>query len=241
MVWYNVFFGKTEKVAQWFGVPYHAEEHHAEGHDDHGKDGHGKDGHAMAKDGHDDHAKDDHAKDDHAMAKDDHSKDGHSKDAKPHYVLAGKPGEGAIYAGVNNDVLNEAHYVPKWVKISPFIAMLTGFIVALWFYIWNPSMPARVAAANRPLYLFLLNKWYFDEIYDAIFVKPAQALGRFLWKRGDGTVIDGFLNGVAMGIVPFFTRLAGKAQSGYIFTYAFAMVVGIVVLITWMTLSGGAH
>jgi NADH-quinone oxidoreductase subunit L len=241
MVWYNVFFGKTEKVAQWFGVPYHAEEHHAEGHDDHGKDGHGKDGHAMAKDGHDDHAKDDHTKDDHAMAKDDHSKDGHSKDAKPHYVLAGKPGEGAIYAGVNNDVLNEAHYVPKWVKISPFIAMLTGFIVALWFYIWNPSMPARVAAANRPLYLFLLNKWYFDEIYDAIFVKPAQALGRFLWKRGDGTVIDGFLNGVAMGIVPFFTRLAGKAQSGYIFTYAFAMVVGIVVLITWMTLSGGAH
>ncbi|MCG7494767.1 NADH-quinone oxidoreductase subunit L [Thalassobius sp. Cn5-15] len=241
MVWYNVFFGKTEQVAKWFGVPYHAEEHHAEGHDDHGQDGH-----AMAKDGHDDHAKDDHAHDDHAMAKDDHSKDGHSKDghdkdAKPHYVLAGKPGEGAIYAGVNNDVLNEAHYVPKWVKISPFIAMLTGFIVALWFYIWNPSMPARVAAANRPLYLFLLNKWYFDEIYDVLFVKPAQALGRFLWKRGDGTVIDGFLNGVAMGIVPFFTRLAGKAQSGYIFTYAFAMVVGIVVLITWMTLSGGAH
>lgn len=119
--------------------------------------------------------------------------------------------------------------------------MLTGLVVALWFYIWNPSMPARVAAANRPLYLFLLNKWYFDEIYDFLFVKPAQALGRFLWKRGDGAVIDGFLNGVAMGIVPFFTRLAGKAQSGYIFTYAFAMVLGIVALITWMTLSGGAH
>ena len=217
MLWYNVFFGKTDQVAKWFGVPYHAEEHH----DDHAKD---------------DHAKDEHANDDHGAAKGDHG-----KDAKPHYVLAGNPGDGAIYAGVNNDVLNEAHYVPKWVKISPFIAMLTGFIVALWFYIWNPSMPARVAAANRPLYLFLLNKWYFDEIYDFLFVKPAQALGRFLWKRGDGAVIDGFLNGVAMGIVPFFTRLAGKAQSGYIFTYAFAMVLGIVALITWMTLSGGAH
>lgn len=212
MLWYNVFFGKTDQVAKWFGVPYHAEAHH------------------------DEHAKDDHAKDDHGAAKDDHG-----KDAKPHYVLAGNPGDGAIYAGVDNDVLNDAHYVPKWVKISPFIAMLTGLVVALWFYIWNPSMPARVAAANRPLYLFLLNKWYFDEIYDFLFVKPAQALGRFLWKRGDGVVIDGFLNGVAMGIVPFFTRLAGKAQSGYIFTYAFAMVLGIVALITWMTLSGGAH
>lgn len=217
MLWYNVFFGKTDQVAKWFGVPYHAEEHH----DEHAKD---------------EHAKDEHAKDDHGAAKDDHG-----KDAKPHYVLAGNPGDGAIYAGVDNDVLNEAHYVPKWVKISPFIAMLTGFVVALWFYIWNPSLPARVAAANRPLYLFLLNKWYFDEIYDFLFVKPAQALGRFLWKRGDGLVIDGFLNGVAMGIVPFFTRLAGKAQSGYIFTYAFAMVLGIVALITWMTLSGGAH
>jgi NADH-quinone oxidoreductase subunit L len=66
-------------------------------------------------------------------------------------------------------------------------------------------------------------------------------MGRFLWKRGDGGTIDGFLNGVAMGIVPFFTKLAGRAQSGYIFTYAFAMVIGIVVLIALMTLSGGAH
>ena len=103
-------------------------------------------------------------------------------------------------------------------------------------------MPAnRLAANQRPLYLFLLNKWYFDEIYDAIFVKPTVELGRFLWKRGDGNTIDGFLNGVAMGIVPFFTRLAGKAQSGYIFTYAFWMVLGIAALVTWMSIGGGAH
>jgi NADH-quinone oxidoreductase subunit L len=102
-------------------------------------------------------------------------------------------------------------------------------------------MPARLADNNRPLYLFLLNKWYFDEIYDAIFVRPAKALGRFLWRRGDGGVIDGTINGIAMGIVPFFTRLAGRAQSGYIFTYAFAMVIGIVVLVTWMSFIGGGN
>ena len=72
-------------------------------------------------------------------------------------------------------------------------------------------------------------------------MRPAKTIGRFLWKRGDGTVIDGTLNGVAMGIIPFFTRLAGKAQTGYIFTYAFAMVIGIAVLVTWMTMSGGAN
>ncbi len=108
-------------------------------------------------------------------------------------------------------------------------------------YIVNPKLPKRLAESQRPLYLFLLNKWYFDEIYDFLFVKSAKALGRLLWKRGDGNVIDGSLNGVAMGFIPMLTRLAGKAQSGYIFTYAFYMVIGIAALVTWMTLSGGAH
>ena len=94
--------------------------------------------------------------------------------------------------------------------------------------------------ANYPIYKFLKNKWYFDEIYDAIFVRPAKALGRLLWKRGDEATIDGTINGIAMGIIPFFTRLAGRAQSGYIFTYAFAMVIGIVVFVSWMTFIGGA-
>ena len=102
-------------------------------------------------------------------------------------------------------------------------------------------MPARVVANQRPLYLFLLNKWYFDEIYDVLFVKSAKALGRLLWKRGDGKIIDGTLNGIALGFVPMVTRLAGRAQSGYIFTYAFAMVIGIVVLVTWMSFTGGGN
>ena len=137
-------------------------------------------------------------------------------------------------------MINAAHVVPAWVKVSPFVAMLIGFGLAWLFYIKDPSLPRRLATQQRPLYLFLLNKWYFDELYDVIFVRPAKWLGGFLWKKGDGNVIDGSLNGVALGIIPFFTRLAGRAQSGYLFHYAFAMVMGIVILVTWMTLFGGA-
>jgi NADH-quinone oxidoreductase subunit L len=137
-------------------------------------------------------------------------------------------------------MINAAHVVPPWVKVSPFIAMLIGFAIAWLFYIKDPSLPHRLATQQRPLYLFLLNKWYFDELYDVIFVRPAKWLGNFLWKKGDGNVIDGSLNGVALGIIPMLTRLAGRAQSGYLFHYAFAMVLGIVILVTWMTLFGGA-
>ena len=211
-IWYNSFFGHTDSVAKFFGVPYaEAGEHSAEG------EGHGET--AAADAGHGEAA----------------------KGGEHHYVFAGQPGEGAIYVGPDNDILNEAHEVPTWVKVSPFIAMLLGFVTAYWFYIVNPKLPKRLAESQRPLYLFLLNKWYFDEIYDFLFVKPASMVGRLLWKRGDGNVIDGSLNGVAMGFIPMLTRLAGKAQSGYIFTYAFFMVIGIAALVTWMTLSGGAH
>ncbi|WP_300583884.1 NADH-quinone oxidoreductase subunit L [Marivita sp.] len=215
-IWYNSFFGHTDTVAKFFGVPYaEAGEHAAEG------DGHGE-----------------------TAAHGETADAGHGEEAKGgehHYVFAGQPGEGAIYVAPDNTVLNDAHEVPKWVKVSPFIAMLLGLATAYWFYIVNPKLPKRLAESQRPLYLFLLNKWYFDEIYDFLFVQPAKGLGRLLWKRGDGNVIDGSINGVAMGFIPMLTRLAGKAQSGYIFTYAFYMVIGIAALVTWMTLSGGAH
>ncbi|WP_108837606.1 NADH-quinone oxidoreductase subunit L [Tateyamaria sp. Alg231-49] len=163
------------------------------------------------------------------------------KDGEHHYVFAGEPGQGALYMAPDNTVLDDAHKVPYWVKTSPFAAMLLGFLTAYWFYIKNPSLPGRLAENQRPLYLFLKNKWYFDELYHYIFIVPAMWIGKQLWKKGDGKVIDGSINGVSMGLVPFITRLAGRAQSGYIFTYAFAMVIGIAVLITWMTLSGGAN
>jgi len=149
--------------------------------------------------------------------------------------------QGAIFMHPDNHVMDEAHHAPAWVKVSPFIAMLIGFLTAVWFYVWDPSMPRKVAETQRPLYLFLLNKWYFDEIYGFLFVRPAKALGHLLWRRGDGDVIDGSINGVAMGLIPWVTRLAGRAQSGYIFTYAFAMVIGIAVLVTWMTIFGGGN
>ena len=131
--------------------------------------------------------------------------------------------------------------MPYWVKTSPFIAMLIGLAVAYQFYIRRPDWPAKLAENQRPLYEFLLNKWYFDEIYEFLFVKPALALGRLLWRRGDGNVIDGGINGLAMGIVPFFTRIAGRAQSGYVFTYAFYMVIGLTFLLTWISIGGGVE
>jgi NADH-quinone oxidoreductase subunit L len=149
------------------------------------------------------------------------------------------PGMGAIYTHPDNHVMDAAHHAPKWVKVSPFVAMLVGFLVAFQFYIRRPDWPGRLAASQAPLYRFLLNKWYFDELYDWAIIRPLGWLARTLWKRGDGSVIDGAINGVAMGVVPFFTRLAGRAQSGYLFHYAFAMVIGIGVLITWMVLGGG--
>ena len=146
---------------------------------------------------------------------------------------------GAIYMAPNNHILDEAHHVPKWVKLSPFVAMIIGFLLSYIFYIWRTDMPRKLAQNQRYLYSFLLNKWYFDEIYEILFVRSARFLGRFLWKKGDGQTIDGFINNFSMVFIPLLTKLAGRAQSGYIFTYAFAMVLGIVVLITWMTLGAG--
>jgi len=170
--------------------------------------------------------------------------EGHTEEATAevdHGATAMGAPQGAIFTHPDNHVMDNAHHAPKWVKVSPFIAMVLGFVLAWWFYIVNPSLPKRLAEVQPVLYRFFLNKWYFDEIYDLLIVRPMMAVGRFLWKKGDGKVIDGSINGVAMGIIPFFTRLAGKAQSGYVFTYALAMVIGIVVLISWMAISGGAH
>ncbi len=149
---------------------------------------------------------------------------------------------GSVYNNHDtNTVLHDAHDVPAWVIWAPFVAMLSGLILAWLFYIRRPGIPAVLAEMFQPLYQFLLNKWYFDEVYEVLFVRSAKWLGHFLWKKGDGTVIDGSINGVAMGIIPFMTRLAGRGQSGYLFHYALAMVIGVVALITWMSISGGAH
>ncbi len=147
----------------------------------------------------------------------------------------------AIFMAEDNDLVSQAHYVPGWVKVSPFIAMLLGLGLAWLFYIRDTSLPRKLADTFPGAYQFLLNKWYFDEIYDLVFVRSTKFIGRFLWKKGDGAVIDGGINGLAMGIVPFFTKLAGRAQSGFVYHYAFAMVLGIVVIVTFVTLAGGSN
>ena len=147
----------------------------------------------------------------------------------------------SIFNGEGNHVLHDAHGIPWLAKLAPFIAMVLGFGLAYQMYIRKPHLPAQMAAQQPALYQFLLNKWYFDEIYEFLFVNPAKWVGRFLWKRGDGSIIDGFLNGVAMGLVPLLTRFAGRMQSGYLFHYAFVMLIGVSLLITWFAITGGSH
>lgn len=165
---------------------------------------------------------------------------GAAHDNEPGYVNTDVPAPvgGAIYMHPDNHVLHDAHYVPGWVKVSPFIAMLIGLFTAWMMYIRHPEAPAKLAAAQRPLYLFLLNKWYFDEIYNFLFVRPALWLGRKLWTGGDGRIIDGTINGIAMGLIPRLTRFAGRMQSGYLFHYALAMVLGILGLLIWVMMRG---
>ena len=166
---------------------------------------------------------------------------GRSKGLQMTWQWAGAaPVGGAIYMHPDNHVMHDAHYVPAWVKVSPFVAMLIGFGLAWLMYIRRPELPGQLAAQQRGRYQFLLNKWYFDQAYDAIFVRPARWIGRKLWTAGDGAVIDGAINGLALGIIPRLTRFAGRVQSGYLFHYAFAMVVGIVGLLIWVMMRG-AH
>ncbi|SFS06901.1 NADH-quinone oxidoreductase subunit L [Yoonia litorea] len=215
MVFYKPFFGSDESVGKYFGAIVSEEKA-----EDHANLGFTLIAPAYAA----------------ASGDDGHGGDDHGKAAWPEV-----PGQGAIFKHPDNHVLHEAHLVPVWVKVAPFIAMLLGLGLAYQMYIRRPDWPAKLAEQQAPLYQFLLNKWYFDEIYDFLFVRPSMALGRILWKRGDTDTIDGGINGVAMGIIPFFTKLAGRAQSGYIFSYAFAMVLGLAVLLTWVTLFGGAN
>jgi len=223
MVWYNSFFGDHHKIEQFFGMTT-AEAHATEG----GEEAAAEGDHAVAE------AEGEHAAQSEAAVE---GEADHGDVAANTYT----PGQGAIYMAADNHVIDDAHHAPVLVKLSPFIAMLIGFVTAYMFYVRRPDLPGKLAANQSHLYQFLLNKWYFDEIYGFLFVRPALAIGRFLWKRGDEGTIDGGINGLALGIVPFLTRTAGRMQSGYLFTYAFAMVAGIAALLTWVTLTGGAN
>jgi len=142
----------------------------------------------------------------------------------------------ALFAGPDNHVLHEMHSVPLWVKLAPIVVTVIGFLVAWQFYIRKPALPAEVAGRHRGLYAFLLNKWYFDEVYDFLFVRFAKWLGYTLWKKGDGAVIDGLgPDGVSARVIDVTNRVV-KLQTGYLYHYAFAMLIGVAALVTWMML-----
>jgi NADH-quinone oxidoreductase subunit L len=139
----------------------------------------------------------------------------------------------AIKVLAANDTIEAAHHLPGWVGLLPTIVGVIG-IAAAWFaYIQNPGLPGQIAATFAPIYRFFFNKWYFDELYDRIFVKPALAIGRILWKRGDGTLIDGLgPDGVASSVAAT-SRRSVLLQTGYVYHYAFAMLIGVVAIVSW--------
>jgi NADH-quinone oxidoreductase subunit L len=156
-----------------------------------------------------------------------------------HYFM----GEGAhefwrasIFVGAG-----EEGHLPVWEELAPLIVTIIGFAIAFYYYILHPDLPKKIADRRGMLYLFFYNKWYFDELYDFLFVRPAMWLGRFLWKRGDGTVIDGLgPDGISARVLDV-SRGAVKLQTGYVYHYALAMLLGVVALATWFAYSmGGA-
>jgi NADH-quinone oxidoreductase subunit L len=146
--------------------------------------------------------------------------------------------KGSLFTGPENHVLEEMHHLPAIIPWIPTIMMALGFALAYTMYIRSRTAPARLAAEHPILYRFLLNKWYFDELYDAIFVRPTMRLGRFLWRTGDQRIIDGFgPDGISARVLDV-TRGAVRIQSGYLYHYAFAMLIGVALLVTYYLVTG---
>jgi NADH-quinone oxidoreductase subunit L len=142
---------------------------------------------------------------------------------------------------VRDEAVEAAHNSPLWVGWSATIAMIVGFVAAWYFYVTAPATPRRLAQANPGLYQFLLNKWYFDELYDAIFVRTSLWLGRAIWHGFDDWLIDRtVVEGLGNRVVDV-TRQVVRLQSGYLYHYAFAMLIGIAALLTWAIAAGGLH
>jgi NADH-quinone oxidoreductase subunit L len=140
-----------------------------------------------------------------------------------------------------NHVLEDMHRVPLQVAVLPTVMMVIGFVIAWHFYIRRPDIPVELARQHDVLYRFLLNKWYFDELYEVIFVRPTKWLGRLLWKGGDGWLIDGFgPDGVSARVLDV-TRNVVRLQTGYLYHYAFAMLIGAAAFITWFMFATGSH
>jgi NADH-quinone oxidoreductase subunit L len=197
----------------------------------------------------------------HGQARGDHHVHEHAHESPPVmliplYVLA----VGAIFAGIagyelfvghnpeqfwrgsikvleGHNSIEAAHHVPVWVKVLPLVASVIGIGVSYGLYIRNPDLPRELAERFQALYRFLLNKWWFDELFDWLLTRPAFRIGFGLWKKGDGAVIDGLGPGALAANTLVAARRMSALQSGYVYHYAFAMLIGVVALATWYLLS----
>ena len=141
--------------------------------------------------------------------------------------------QSSIYLSENNHVIESIHYVPKWVKYSPLVMMVIGLITAVIFYLLYPKVPKFLSSKFNPLYKFLLNKWYFDEIYEFIFIRNISRIGNFLSNFGDKRIIDGLgPDGISLRVMDIAKQMS-RIQTGYIYHYAFAMLIGLMLFITY--------
>ena len=236
------FFGKP-RWEQSEHIQHAVHDAHGHGHDDHGHEGHGHDHH-----GHDDHGHHGHHSDGTAGY---HPHESPAVMLTPLVILS----IGAIFAGLvfnhafvsegtgefwkgslvfSEHLIHAMHHVPHWVKWAPFTVMATGLLIAWYAYIKNTKFPAAFVDQFGFLYRFLLNKWYFDELYHFIFVRPAMWLGRVFWKVGDIGIIDRFGPNGAAWVVAKGSRAAVKLQSGYLYSYALVMLIGLTLAISWV-------
>jgi NADH-quinone oxidoreductase subunit L len=162
-------------------------------------------------------------------------------------VLAGWAGYGAFVGDARldfwgasiftldpeHDAIHAAHHVALWVKLLPIVTAVAGIALAYLMYVQRPDLPRQVTRAIRPVYLFVYNKWYFDELYDAVVVRPARLIGGALWKGGDGAVIDGLGPDGISWVTQRLSRRTSLLQTGYLYHYAFAMLIGVVAFVTW--------
>ena len=146
-------------------------------------------------------------------------------------------GTGEFWKGAlvfNEHLIHHMHGVPVWVKWAPFTVMAIGFVTAWYAYLRNPKLPEAFVEQFGVVHKFVFNKWYFDELYNFLFVRPAFWLGRVLWKQGDVGIIDRFGPNGAAWVVAQGSRVAQRVQSGYLYSYALVMLIGLVMGISWV-------
>ena len=139
---------------------------------------------------------------------------------------------GSIY--FNEALMHALHGVPLWVKLTATVVMLLGLLIAWFAYIKDPSIPAKTREQLGPIYSFVYNKWYFDELYNFLFVKPAFWIGKQFWKIGDVGIVDRFGPNGAAWVVAQGSALAKKVQTGYVYSYALVMLLGLVAAVSWV-------